>query len=99
MKIDSYRQSLDIDRASRSEQTQQVDKSSTGGVSGGVKSDRVDVSSDARLLNDAVKAAEDHSGIRQDVVERMRRLRESGELGQDAGKLADSLIDAMLKNG
>lgn len=99
MKIDSYRQSLDIDRAARSEQTPQVDRPSTGGVSAGSKSDHVEVSSDARLLNDAVKAAEGHSGIRQDVVERMRRLKESGELGQDAGKLADSLIDAMLKNG
>jgi len=99
MKIDSYRPSADIERAARPEQAPAVDRPSSGGATGTPAADRVEVSSDARLFNDAVKAAEGHSGIRQDVVERMRRLRDAGGLGQDAGALADSLIDAMLKNG
>ncbi len=99
MKIDSYRQPGDIDRASRPEPTAPIDRPSGGRATGAPTSDRVEVSPDARLLSEAVKAAENHSGIRQDVVERMRRLKDSGELGQDAGALADSLIDAMLGNG
>jgi anti-sigma28 factor (negative regulator of flagellin synthesis) len=30
------------------------------------------------------------------VIERMRKLLDSGELGSDSGKLADALIDHML---
>ena len=54
------------------------------------------VSGDAELANEAVKAANDLPEIRTDLVERMRVLLAAGELGNDTGLLADSLIDNML---
>jgi flagellar biosynthesis anti-sigma factor FlgM len=60
------------------------------------KGDSVAVSSDAALASSAVKAANESPDIRPDVVERMKQLRDRGELGKDVGKLSDSLIDAML---
>ena len=43
----------------------------------------------------AVKAVHDAPAIRTDLVERMRAQLASGELGSDAGQLADSLIDSI----
>jgi flagellar basal-body rod protein FlgF len=54
------------------------------------------MSADAALANDAVKAANESPDIRAELVERMRALLASGELGSDAGALADSLIDSMI---
>jgi flagellar biosynthesis anti-sigma factor FlgM len=59
--------------------------------------DRVDVSSDAQLLNTAVRAANDAPEIRPAVVEAARQKLMSGELGADAERLANRLIDHMLK--
>jgi flagellar biosynthesis anti-sigma factor FlgM len=61
-----------------------------------LQGDRVEVSKDAQLMTSALKAAQESSPIRHDVVERMRKLLDSGELGKDSGKLADALIDHML---
>jgi flagellar biosynthesis anti-sigma factor FlgM len=60
-------------------------------------SDRVDVSSDAQLLNSAVKAANEAPEIRADVVAAAKQKLLSGELGSDAERLANRLIDHMLK--
>lgn len=59
--------------------------------------DRVDVSSDAQLLSSAVRAANDAPEIRPAVVEAAKQKLISGELGADADRLADRLIDHMLK--
>jgi anti-sigma28 factor (negative regulator of flagellin synthesis) len=59
--------------------------------------DRIDVSSDALLLNSAVRAAQEAPEIRPAVVERARMKMLSGDLGHDADRLADRLIDHMLK--
>jgi flagellar biosynthesis anti-sigma factor FlgM len=59
--------------------------------------DRVQVSSDAQLLNTAVKAANDAPEIRPAVVEAAKQKLISGELGADAERLANRLIDHMLK--
>ena len=64
---------------------------------GGSTNDRIDVSSDALLLNSAVRAANEAPEIRPAVVERARMKLLSGELGHDAERLADRLIDHMLK--
>ena len=81
-------------------QTQQVDKAgqqrapqSRGGAEGG---DRVEVSADARLLGKAVDAANKAPEIRQDVVDRAKAKLAAGEIGNDAGRLADRLIDSLL---
>ena len=47
--------------------------------------DTVQLSADAALANDAVKAANESPDIRTDLVERMRALLAAGELGSDAG--------------
>jgi negative regulator of flagellin synthesis FlgM len=73
----------------RNEPTPTNDRSGT--------SDRVAVSSDAQLLNSAVKAANDAPEIRADVVAAAKQKLLSGELGADADRLANRMIDHMLK--
>ena len=58
--------------------------------------DRVEVSSDATLLNSAVQAAQDAPPIRSEKVEAAKKALAEGTLGADAGKLADALIDHMM---
>ena len=81
-------------------QTQQVEKAAQqraqqarGGADSG---DRVEVSADARLLGKAVDAAAKAPEIRQDVVERAKAKLAAGEVGNDANRLADRLIDSLL---
>jgi len=81
-------------------QTQQIDKAkqdrgaqARASQAGG---DRVDVSADARLFGVAVDAAAKAPEIRQDVVERAKAKLAAGEIGNDAGRLADRLIDSLL---
>ena len=81
-------------------QTQQVDKAAQqraqqarGTADTG---DRVEVSADARLLGQAVDAAAKAPEIRQDVVERAKAKLAAGEIGNDANRLADRLIDSLL---
>ena len=63
--------------------------------------DRVEVSADAKkaqgLVADAVKAVQALPDVRAEAVARGRAKLESGELGADAGKLADAIIDDLLK--
>lgn len=59
--------------------------------------DRINVSSDARLLNHAVRAAHDAPEIRMDLVDRARQLLASGQLGADVDRLADKMIDHMMR--
>ena len=63
--------------------------------------DRVEVSADAQkaqgLVADAVKAVNALPDVRPEAVARGRARLESGELGADAGKLADAIIDDLLK--
>ena len=61
------------------------------------RADRVQVSEDARLLNAAVQAATSASVTSEAAVERARQKLESGELGKDAERLADKLIDHLLR--
>lgn len=81
-------------------QTQQVQQAAQqraqetrGKAEGG---DRVEVSADARLLGKAVDAANKAPEIRQDVVDRAKAKLEAGQVGNDAGRLADRLIDSLL---
>jgi negative regulator of flagellin synthesis FlgM len=95
MKIDSNRPSLDHAALQRLERAAaEAPKQATAGKA--ASGDTVQVSADAALANDAVKAASESPDIRADLVERMRALLASGELGSDAGALADSLIDSMI---
>jgi flagellar biosynthesis anti-sigma factor FlgM len=66
------------------------------GYSGRATGDSVQVSSDAQLLNQALRAASSLPSIRADKVEMARQKLASGGLGADAGALADRLIDSLI---
>jgi flagellar biosynthesis anti-sigma factor FlgM len=95
MKIDSNRPNLDHAALQRLERAAaEASKQAASGKP--AAGDTVEVSADAALANDAVKAVNESPDIRTDLVERMRALLAAGELGNDAGALADSLIDSMV---
>ena len=52
---------------------------------------------DAKLLSEAVKTANATPDIRADVVEQMKQKLAAGEVGNDSGRLADSMLDSILK--
>lgn len=58
-------------------------------------SDRVEVSADAALMREAVKAAQDAPDVRSEKVEAAKKALADGTLGADAGKLADALLSKM----
>ncbi len=72
----------------------QSDPSAAAPASSG---DRVQVSDDARLLHAAVEAARNAPDTSEAAIERARQKRLSGELGADAERLADKLIDHLLR--
>jgi flagellar biosynthesis anti-sigma factor FlgM len=59
--------------------------------------DRVHVSEQARLLSAAVQAAHEAPDSSEAAIERARQKRDRGELGKDAERLADKLIDSLLR--
>ena len=59
--------------------------------------DRVHVSDQARLLSAAVQAAHEAPDSSEAAIERARQKRAAGELGRDAERLADKLIDSLLR--
>jgi anti-sigma28 factor (negative regulator of flagellin synthesis) len=63
----------------------------------GAPGDRVQVSEHARLLSAAVEAAQKAPSASEAAIERARQKRAAGELGQDAERLADKLIDSLLR--
>ena len=60
-------------------------------------SDRVELSTEAELLAEALRVAEQTSDVRQDLVEQMRARLARGEVGDDVTRLADSMIVAALQ--
>jgi flagellar biosynthesis anti-sigma factor FlgM len=60
------------------------------------KTDRVEVSQDATFVNQAVQAVHETPALREDKIAAAKKALADGTLGQDAGKLADALIDHML---
>ena len=59
--------------------------------------DRVELSGDAALRAAALKAANAAPAIRTELVDRMREKLKTGQIGNDAGALADAIIDDQLK--
>ena len=58
--------------------------------------DRVQVSSDGRLVHSAMKAAGSTPAIRHEKVAAARQALADGRVGSDTLKLADKLIEHML---
>jgi flagellar biosynthesis anti-sigma factor FlgM len=101
MKIDGNRLTQDADATKGTDAARRVtadrtvtktgDRTSTGGT------DKVELSSDAKLLAAALKASGDTAAVRADVVEAMKQKLAAGEIGNDAGRLADRIIDDLFK--
>lgn len=99
MRIDGNR-THDAEAARSTEATQKAAEqraARTADRPGPPTADRVEVSSDARLLASALKAATEPTPVRADVVEAMKQKLAAGEIGNDAGRLADRMIDDLLK--
>jgi len=59
--------------------------------------DRVDLSTEAALLAEALRVAESIPDVRQDLVEQMQQRFARGEVGDDVVRLADAMIDRLLE--
>ncbi|MFN2446467.1 MAG: flagellar biosynthesis anti-sigma factor FlgM [Vicinamibacterales bacterium] len=95
MKIEGYRpnsESSSLERADSNQDAacgvQQVEMDRRSG--------RIHVSRETSLVDEALQAADETPNIRREVVERARLKLASGDVGADADKLADTLIDQML---
>jgi anti-sigma28 factor (negative regulator of flagellin synthesis) len=95
IKIDGNRPAADTEATRRVDTGRRADRAPSDRQP--ARTDRVEVSRDAQLATTAVHAAMDAPAVRPDVVERARRLLDSGALGADSRKLADAIIDDLLK--
>ena len=98
MKIDA-KLTHDIEAAKSTEAAQKVAEkrfAKKSDLPGAVSTDRVEVSSDAKLMGAALKAATDAPAVRTELVEAMKQKLAAGEIGKDSGRLADRLIDDLL---
>jgi flagellar biosynthesis anti-sigma factor FlgM len=97
MKIEGNRPTQETEALSRADAKAQKPAPKRAADAG----DRVEVSADAQkaqgLVADAVKAVNALPDVRAEAVARGRAKLESGELGADAGKLADAIIDDLVK--
>jgi flagellar biosynthesis anti-sigma factor FlgM len=62
------------------------------------RADQLTLSPEAQLLKAAADAVSGDLSVRSDVVARMRALVADGKIGADATRLAEALIDDVLKN-
>src|SRR6266498_2421524 len=60
--------------------------------------DQLSLSPEAQLARVADEAARQTPGIRQDLVDQMRELLDRGEIGHDAERTADALIEHWLNS-
>jgi len=99
MKIDGNRPAHD---ASATDGTRRTGKDAGVHQGSGVAplttaGDRVELSGDAALRAAALKAANAAPEIRSELVERLREKLNAGQIGNDAGALADAILDDQLK--
>lgn len=100
MKIDLNRSTQDTEAAKSTDAAQKVTEKRVAKKSdlpGASSTDRVDVSPDAKLMAAALKATSEAQPVRADVVEAMKQKLAAGEIGKDSGRLADRIIDDLLK--
>jgi flagellar biosynthesis anti-sigma factor FlgM len=101
MKIDGNRNAQDLDQTKSTEAAQKAAAekrlAKKNELPGAVSADTVEVSSDAKLMSAALKAASEPTAVRADKVEAAKQKLAAGEVGNDAGRLADRLIDDLLK--
>jgi flagellar biosynthesis anti-sigma factor FlgM len=85
---------VSLESTERAEAEKRTGQAAAVGRQGG---DTIELSSDAKLLHSALKAAAESPAIRADKVEEARQKLAAGELGRDTGRLADRVIDALLE--
>jgi flagellar biosynthesis anti-sigma factor FlgM len=100
MKIDQNRASLDTANGVRAEAVRDERAGAAERAGHGDRAaDQVRLSNAGQLAATAAAAANAAPDVRPEAVARGRALLERGELGKDAGKLADALIDSLLDQG
>lgn len=97
MKIDRNLSTHDTQAADGTRRTSTEATSRTGGPAPapGAGKDRVELSGDAALFAAAVRAADEAPAVRTDLVEKMRKKLQDGQLGADPLKLADAMLDGL----
>ena len=58
--------------------------------------DQLQLSEAAKMVRAAIEAATSLPDVRQDLVDRMRALLNEGQVGADASRLADAIIERWL---
>ncbi len=99
MKIEGNRPGIDTTAADAAQRvaTDQQTRGTRVGNRSTAGGDTVEVSADAKLLSQAMKTADATPAIRADVVERVKEKLAAGEIGNDAGRLADRMLDDIVK--
>ena len=99
IRIDGQRLPGDAEMARRLESAKSAELASGAPLVQGTgqPSDRVEVSAEAQLVAAAIQATHDAPAVRAEAVERGRLALQNGTLGQDTSRLADRIIDALLK--
>jgi flagellar biosynthesis anti-sigma factor FlgM len=97
MKIEANRPRIDTKATGEAQKIATDRRAGKVGTRQATSADTVQVSSDAKLLSQAMKVAQDTPDIRTDVVERMREKLAAGNVGNDAGRLADRMLDDLLQ--
>ena len=98
MKIEGNRPNLESVAAQRTDRVNTGRAKQSSGTGATQETDRVQVSESATLAASARRAADESPDIRQDLVEKMRAKLAAGEIGTDAERLADRMIDHMLES-
>ena len=100
MRIQGYRPE-DVAGAGQTQGTQGAERAQQGtsraaNSAASRGADRVEVSNDARLVSTALREASKTPNIRPEVVERAKAKLAAGEVGNDAYRLADRMIDSLM---
>ncbi len=98
MKIEGNGTNLESVAAQRADRINLSRGKYSTGTGSAQDTDRVQVSEHAALASTAKKAADESPDIRMDLVERMRAKLAAGEVGKDAERLADRMIDHLLES-
>lgn len=95
MKIEGNRPSVDATTTGQVDAAR-VAASKANELGAAQKGDAVTVSSDVALAQRAIDSASQPVAVRPEAVARGKALLDSGELGADAQKLADSMIQRLM---
>lgn len=95
MKIDNSLANLEA-LTTQPTQAAEVRDGKRTGPSPASATDQLRLSPGVKLAANAAVAASQSSDVRPDVVARAKALLQSGEVGNDPGRLADALIDRAL---